>query len=224
MACKGNKQVFHGKKSSLNDFFFAYACLFHEMFVRLPFNEFNMDMLRILNIPPTQLHPNSQAYMHTFLVICQVLYFVPTVATFLHYFQTRPVGKYGWVSFISKHDKTLFELFVLSFKGFMDKFFKIEITKFGHSCFFNEDCQPKFPLYWTQNPARLTFWSIAKMTSIEQETFDIIDNLPVSCPPENSLNVWDGKTSVLRCSVWRFFLFLDVRLDFILAKFFIFFQ
>ncbi|WVY94184.1 hypothetical protein V8G54_033272 [Vigna mungo] len=55
MACRGNKRVFHGKWGSPNDFFFIYACFFHEMFVRLPFNEFHMVVLR------------------AFLVICQGL-------------------------------------------------------------------------------------------------------------------------------------------------------
>lgn len=59
MAREENDRVFHGKGGSKSDFFFAYAYMFHEMFVYLSFSSFQMDVLRTLNIAPFQLHPNN---------------------------------------------------------------------------------------------------------------------------------------------------------------------
>lgn len=139
MACKGNKRIFLGKGNSLKDFFFTYAYLFHELFVRLPFSSFQMNILKVLNIAPSQLHPNSWAYIQAFAMICQVLDLTPTLATFLHYFHTRFIAKHSWVSLIFEQGKALFKLFSLSFKGFKDKIFKVEITEFVRSRFSNED-------------------------------------------------------------------------------------
>jgi len=47
---------------------------FSQLHVRLPLDDFTMGVLRALNVAPTQLHPNSWAYMQAFRVLCQSLY------------------------------------------------------------------------------------------------------------------------------------------------------
>jgi len=53
----------HGREGAVKEFFYMYMCHFSQLHIRLPFDEFTMRVLRLLNVAPTQLHPNSWAYL-----------------------------------------------------------------------------------------------------------------------------------------------------------------
>lgn len=42
-------------------FLYVYSFLFLDLYVAFPFYDFTMDVLRTLNVAPTQLHPNTWA-------------------------------------------------------------------------------------------------------------------------------------------------------------------
>lgn len=44
---------FHGKEGYVLDFFYSYSIMFKDMSVKLPFKEFQMGILRELNMAPT---------------------------------------------------------------------------------------------------------------------------------------------------------------------------
>ncbi|KOM37947.1 hypothetical protein LR48_Vigan03g132900 [Vigna angularis] len=180
VACCENERVFHGRENATHDFFYSYASPFYDLYVRLPLTNFQMEVLRTLNVAPTQLHPNSWGYMQAFAIMCQALAIRPTVALFLRFFRCRPVAKKGWVSLISEPGDALLELYSQSYKGFKDKFFKVSILDSGRTYFFDEDGKPKFPLYWTQDPLRFTSWAEDKMTIEELEALSVLTALP--CP------------------------------------------
>ncbi|KAL2340300.1 hypothetical protein Fmac_008240 [Flemingia macrophylla] len=48
------------------DFFYMYDCLPRDLGVTLPCNDYTMSLLRIFNVAPSQLHPNSWALMQAF--------------------------------------------------------------------------------------------------------------------------------------------------------------
>ncbi|KOM43977.1 hypothetical protein LR48_Vigan05g158200 [Vigna angularis] len=137
-----------------------------------------MEVLRVLNVAPSQLHPNSWGYMQAFAVLCRAVGIRPTVGLFLHFFRCRPVEKRGWVSLISEPGNALLELYLQSYRGFKDKFFKVSITPAGQRHFFGGDGNPKFPLYWTQDPQRFTSWPEDKMTIEELEALSVLTSLP----------------------------------------------
>lgn len=58
-SCNHTDQVCHDRENGPQDFFFVYTCLFNDLHIILPFDEFIMGVLRILNVASTQLHPNS---------------------------------------------------------------------------------------------------------------------------------------------------------------------
>ncbi|BAU01190.1 hypothetical protein VIGAN_11037100 [Vigna angularis var. angularis] len=86
-----------------------------------------MDVLKTLNVAPTQLHPNSWGYIQAFAVMCQALAINPTVALFFYFFRTWPIGKRGWVSLITEPGDTILELYAQSFRGFKKQFFRVSI-------------------------------------------------------------------------------------------------
>jgi len=51
--------VCHGQEGLTDKFFYMYMCHFSQLHVRLPFDDFTMGVLRLLNVAPTQLHLNS---------------------------------------------------------------------------------------------------------------------------------------------------------------------
>lgn len=58
IVCKKNGRVFHGKEGDVHDLFFAYSYFFKDLLVCMPFSEFQMGVLRELNVAPIQLHQN----------------------------------------------------------------------------------------------------------------------------------------------------------------------
>ncbi|KOM51811.1 hypothetical protein LR48_Vigan09g047000 [Vigna angularis] len=178
IACREDERVCHGRENSPDEFFYCYASPFYDLYMRLPFTVFQMEVLRTLNVAPSQLHPNSWGYMQAFAVLCRAVGIRPTVGLFLHFFRCRPVEKKGWVSLISEPGNALLELYLQSYRGFKDKFFKVSITPAGQRHFFCGDGNPKFPLYWTQDPLRFTSWPEDKMTIEELEALSVLTSLP----------------------------------------------
>ncbi|RDX92629.1 hypothetical protein CR513_25210, partial [Mucuna pruriens] len=94
--------------------------------VILPFDDFAANVLRILGVAPSQIHPNSWAAMQAFRVICRALAIL------------------GWISLIPFPKRSLFTPFVASYKGFKECFVYIKSVA-GTS--FASDSEP-LPLYW----------------------------------------------------------------------------
>jgi len=51
--CGYTDRVFHGRENASIDFFYVYITLFTDLRVTLSFDDFTMDVLRILNLAPT---------------------------------------------------------------------------------------------------------------------------------------------------------------------------
>jgi len=64
--CGMTDRVCHDRKNALHDFFFVYNTFFADLHITLPFDNFTMGVLRILNVAPTQLHPNSWVALQAF--------------------------------------------------------------------------------------------------------------------------------------------------------------
>jgi len=82
--------VCHGQEGATKKFFYMYMCHFSQLHVRLPLDNFSMGVLRALDVAPTQLHPNSWAYMQAFRILCQSLYLEPSPYAFMYFYDTRP--------------------------------------------------------------------------------------------------------------------------------------
>ncbi|KOM45650.1 hypothetical protein LR48_Vigan06g095600 [Vigna angularis] len=178
IACRDDERVCYGRENASDEFFYCYAALFYDLYVRLPFTTFQMDVLRTLNVAPSQLHPNSWGYVQAFGVLCRALGIRPTVGLFLYFFRCRPVATKGWVSLISEPGNALLELYLQSYRNFKEKVFKVSITDVGLRYFFDGEGNPRFPLYWTQDPLRFTSWPEDKMTIEELEALSVLTSLP----------------------------------------------
>ncbi|KOM49686.1 hypothetical protein LR48_Vigan08g051300 [Vigna angularis] len=81
----------------------------------------DIDVLKTLNVAPTQLHPNSWGYIQAFAAMCQALAIKPTSSLFLHFFRARPVARRGWISLISQPGNATLELYSQSFRDIIGR-------------------------------------------------------------------------------------------------------
>ena len=146
--------VCHGREGASEEFFYMYMCHFSQLHIRLPFDEFTIGVLQFLKVAPTQLHPNSWAYLQAFQVLCMTVYLQPSLRAFLYFFDIRPRSLTTWLSLVSRLGINRLDAFTQSFKHFKDGFFKVVVKQVGPSHFYTSDGGTKFPFFWTDNPWR----------------------------------------------------------------------
>ena len=179
--CSVTDRVCHGRKYAPHDIFFVYSTFFSHLHVS-PFDSFTMSILQILNVAPTQWHPNSWAILQAFRVICQVFGLTPTPESFLYYYNTYSSTPVGWLSLSSRPGNVRFAAFTTSYKIFKDYFFKVFVEPDGRDLFYNADGTTKFSFHWTEKPPSLDhrFWE--SLSPFDQEVLMIVNQLPCRLP------------------------------------------
>jgi len=145
-------------KCTVRLLFFVYNTFFANLHITLPFDNFTMGVLRILNVAPTQLHPNSWATLQAFRLLCQNFKLEPTPESFLYYYNTRLSTLVSWLSLSSRPENIWFAAFTTSYKNFKEKYFKIFVEPDGRDLFYNVNGTTKFPFHWTEKPTQLDNW------------------------------------------------------------------
>jgi len=100
--------------------------------------------LRQIQCAPTQIHLNAWASMQAFDVLYRAAGLTATMPLFLHFYKTRPTASKGWVSFLEAN-KSLFTLYLASYKGFKTGFFKVAIPDRGRKYIFDEGVDRSSP-------------------------------------------------------------------------------
>jgi len=116
--CREFETVYLGRGEGRKGFFYFYSCLFSDIHVRFPLGVFTMEVLLVLNVVPTQLHPNSWATIQAFRLLCEVLSLRATARSFLHFFGTRLGDRIGWLSLVGQSKNSLFAPYTNSYKNF----------------------------------------------------------------------------------------------------------
>ncbi|RDX67145.1 hypothetical protein CR513_54008, partial [Mucuna pruriens] len=120
--------TFMGPQEGETYFIYLYETYILDLGVTIPFDSFEIDVLNVLNVTPTQLHPNSWAVMQVFKVVCRCLHMEPTTAKFLHHYVVHhyvvhQYQKSGWISLIGIHKIYILNSYSSSCKDFKDGFF-----------------------------------------------------------------------------------------------------
>jgi len=108
-------------------------------------------VLRILNVAPTQLHPNLWTSLQAFKIICDIFKIIPTPQLFLFYYNSGPSTPVSWLSLSSRPESVWFVAFTTSYKFFKEKYLEPN----GQDYFYNTKGQTKFPFHGTQNPSQI---------------------------------------------------------------------
>ena len=152
-------------KSVSEEFFYFYPSILEDFNIRIPFTDFEVDVLRTINIAPSQLHPNSWAFMKAFERICEVLYIVPTIGLFFSFFEVKGVDNRSWVQVSGIPTRSFLQVYSSNYKNYKDRFVRV---RGGSSCpqvLYASDGHPRFPHYWTKNPLSITGFNYDKLSS-----------------------------------------------------------
>ncbi|GAU10513.1 hypothetical protein TSUD_419410, partial [Trifolium subterraneum] len=108
--------------------FTMYEFAFKELGFRMPFSDLAIGIFDRLNLAPSQLHPNSLAFIRAFEILCEHLEVEPTVPLFFRIFKIQRQtfrGRQGWVSLKHQQGK-IFRMFVDSVRGFKERYYVIK--------------------------------------------------------------------------------------------------
>lgn len=128
VVCKWTKRACHGKEGYMLDFFYAYSTVFRDMSVRLTFSDFQMGVLRELNVArPNYTRTGRHSCRHSSSSTRPWAW--PRDNIFLVFFQDLTTPNKSWVSLILEKDQTLFTLLNTSYNGFKTNFIKVSIKE-----------------------------------------------------------------------------------------------
>jgi hypothetical protein len=96
--------------------YFIYTAVLEEFGVKVPFTPFEVDVLKYLNVAPTQIRPNSWAFIRGFEVLCKSLGLEPSVGVFFCFYGTKDVNKGTWITISAHSGKRLFPPYACNFK------------------------------------------------------------------------------------------------------------
>ncbi|QCE11010.1 hypothetical protein DEO72_LG10g2243 [Vigna unguiculata] len=185
-------RVCHGQEGATEKFFYMYMYHFSQLHVRLPFDDFTIGVLRALNVAPTQLHPNSWAYLQAFRILCESLYLEPSPYAFLYFYDTRPRRPATWLSLISRPSISRLDAFSQSFKHFKDGYFKVVVKEGGEPHFLNADGSTKFPFSWTNNPSRYKDMGVEELSAGDKEVVGMLLRFVDKLPTKGLVRVYNS--------------------------------
>ncbi|MED6111837.1 hypothetical protein PIB30_056068 [Stylosanthes scabra] len=107
-------------------FLWVYSELFTRLGVRLPFTEFQREVLSRCRVAASQLHLNGWGFLRTFERVCLHFGFRPSWRVFLYTYQLHaPPPVKGFMSFRAYQGRKLFDSFEESIQEFKWHYFKV---------------------------------------------------------------------------------------------------
>ena len=170
------------RSTGRNNFFFVYNKFFSNLHITFPFDDFTMGVLRILNIAPTQLHPNSWAILQVFRILCQIFSLKPTLGSFLYYYNMHPSTRVSWLSLSSRPRNVRFAAYTTSYKNFKENYFNIFVEPDSRDLFYNADGTTKFSFHWMEKPNQLGSWLWKSLSPFDKEIILVTKQLPCRLP------------------------------------------
>ncbi|MED6187798.1 hypothetical protein PIB30_079910 [Stylosanthes scabra] len=157
-------------------FLWVYSELFTCLGVRLPFTEFQREVLSRCRVAASQLHLNWWGFLRTFERVCLHFGFRPSWHVFLYTYQLHapPPGK-GFMSFRAYQGRKLFDSFEESIQEFKWHYFKVLPFPGKRPFWLNDEGAP-FPwVYWN---AEVGDFRITALDPLETLAFDFLQSLP----------------------------------------------
>ncbi|GAU33134.1 hypothetical protein TSUD_363350 [Trifolium subterraneum] len=133
-------------------YFYMYTHVLQTLHLWLPFNSFECQVLRVMNVAHCQLHPNSWAFLKAFQVDCEGLYLVPTAGVFFCFFHVKNVSPHSLISISSQPNKGRFSLYASNFKNYRDTFVCFRCGEGLPELMFDAFGNRLFPFYWSSSP------------------------------------------------------------------------
>jgi len=124
-------------------------------------------------VAPSQLHPNSWAFIWGFIILCSKLGISPTVEVFFYFFEFKQYGRQLWASLNGVSGRGMFTFFQSSYKNFKGQFIKV-CASVGDPTLLDG-----FPLYWSPNPRYQSARRLEDLSPRERGICEFLENLKV---------------------------------------------
>ncbi|MED6177382.1 hypothetical protein PIB30_097589 [Stylosanthes scabra] len=154
-------------------FFWVYVELFMRLGVRLPFSDFQREVLTRCQVAASQLHLNGWGFLRTFERVCLHFGFHSSWRIFLYTYQLHaPLPGNGFLSFRAYQGRHLFDSFEESIQEFKWHYFKV-FSLPGTRPFWVDDEGKPFPwVYWNSGAREC---HITALDPLETLAFDFFD-------------------------------------------------
>ncbi|CAJ2653064.1 unnamed protein product [Trifolium pratense] len=106
-------------------YFYLYTGVIQPLSIWLPFTPFEAEILKVLNVAPTQLHPNSWAFIKAYEVMCSGFELEPSIGVFFSFYHIKNLKPQTLVSLSSQPNRRLLNLYASNFKNFKNSFFRV---------------------------------------------------------------------------------------------------
>lgn len=113
-------------KEVSDEYFYFYSRVIEDFKVRFPFTDFESDLLKTLNIAPSQLLLNEWRFIKAFEIVYDVIAIVPTLGLFFSLFKLKGAERRGWVSLSGIPGKSFLQAYTTNYKGFKEKFLQVK--------------------------------------------------------------------------------------------------
>ncbi|GAU42949.1 hypothetical protein TSUD_142860 [Trifolium subterraneum] len=156
-------------------YFYMYGAINQTFNLWFPPTAFEIDVLRVLNVAPIQLHLNRWAFVKAFEVVCFGLGVTPTAGFFFSFYYIKSLTPRKLVSLSSQPNRGLFTLYASNFKNYQDSFLRIRCGPKLPDLMYDSERKPLFPFYWSADPRVVRGVDDSLLTPFERETVDFLD-------------------------------------------------
>lgn len=80
------------------EYFYFYLGVIEDFKICIPFTYFESDLLKTLNIAPSQLRPNGRGFIKAFEIVCEAVNITPTLGLLFSFFEIKGADKEVWGS------------------------------------------------------------------------------------------------------------------------------
>ncbi|MED6206280.1 hypothetical protein PIB30_025162 [Stylosanthes scabra] len=157
--------------------------LFTRLRMRLPFSDFQRDVMTRCRVAVSQLHLNGWGFIFSFEKVCLHFGFRPTIRLFFYIYDVHfPPGGYGYVSFRARQGRRLFDSYEESIQEFKWQYFKVLAAPGKRAFWLDHEGNPFSWVYW--NPEVKDF-VVFNLEPLEMAAFKFLVSLPSGLSKRN---------------------------------------
>lgn len=132
---------------------YVYYCTFSKLGVRLPFTDFQCEILRTLNVAPSQLHPNCWAFLRSFEILSRGLNIPASAYSFFSFFNAKKPKPNSCLYMSNNLRHTLTRPYTSSWRNYKSDFIRVCLSPSRSKGWFSESREPHLLFFfWTKRP------------------------------------------------------------------------
>ncbi|MED6143760.1 hypothetical protein PIB30_009009 [Stylosanthes scabra] len=164
-------------------FLWVYQELFTCLRMRLPFSDFQKDVMTRCRVAVSQLHLNGWGFILAFEKVCLHYGFRPTIRLFFYIYDVHfPPSGYEYISFRARQGRKLFDSYEDSIQEFKWLYFKVLAASGKRAFWLDHEDKPFSWVYWNPEVKNFTLYNLELL---EMAAFKFLVSLPGVLPKRN---------------------------------------